>query len=57
MTLIDSMELMKKYAKCPKCGNEAIGSGNGTFECDTEKGYFKRVCRCGWRIEIKEEAK
>ena len=55
MTLMDSIELMEKYAKCPKCGCEVVGNGNGTLECDTEKGYFKRTCRCGWYIEIKED--
>ena len=57
MTLIESMELMQKYAKCPKCGCEAIGNGKGTIEIDTlnpKEGYFRRTCSCGWCVEIKD---
>lgn len=53
MTVVELCELMTKYAKCPECGSEAIGNGKGTFECDTFKGYFKRICHCGWQIEIR----
>lgn len=54
MTVIDSCKLMEIYAVCPKCGCEFIGNGKGTLECDTEAGYFKRTCSCGWYVEIKE---
>ena len=56
MTISNVLELMEKYAKCPKCGCETIGNGTGTFEVDTTqgKGYFKRTCHCGWSVEIKE---
>lgn len=54
MTLTESIELMQKYAKCPKCGCEVVGNGKGTIECDTEKSYFKRTCFCGWSVEIKD---
>lgn len=56
MNLVDACELMKKYAKCPKCGCETVGGGTGTFECDTAAGFFKRTCHCGWSIEIEEDA-
>lgn len=53
MTVIECIELTKKYAKCPECGCEAVGNGKGTIECDTTKNYFKRTCHCGWFVEIK----
>lgn len=54
MTIKESCDLMVKFGKCPKCGCDHIGNGKGTLEVDTEKGYFKRSCHCGWVIEIKE---
>lgn len=56
MNLVDACELMEKYAKCQKCGCETVGGGTGSIECDTQTGYFKRTCRCGWFIEIWEGA-
>ena len=55
MTIIESCQLMEKYAKCPNCGCETIGNGTGTLEVDTDMGFFKRTCACGWNVEIKEE--
>ena len=55
MNIIESLDLMKKYIKCPKCGCETVGSGTGTIEVDTAAGYFIRTCHCGWKIEIWEE--
>lgn len=55
MNLVDACELMKKYAKCPKCGCDIVGVGIGTIECDTAAGYFKRTCHCGWKVEIRED--
>lgn len=57
MTLVDACELMKNYTYCPNCGSERIGAGSGTLEVDTEVGYFKRTCKCGWYIEISEGVK
>ena len=55
MNLIDAVELLRKYAVCPKCGSDMVGGDSGTWECDTRIGYFKRTCRCGWGVEVKEE--
>lgn len=55
MNIVDVCELLKKYAKCPKCGCETVGAGTGTLDIDTEAGYFIRTCHCGWKIEIREE--
>lgn len=54
MTAIDSAKLTELYAVCPKCGCATVGNGKGTLECDTEAGYFKRTCGCGWYVEIHE---
>lgn len=55
MTFMDAIELMKKYIYCPNCGSEFVGGDAGTLEVDTEAGYFKRTCACGWKVEIQEE--
>lgn len=55
MDLHDIIELLKRYGPCPKCGCSTMGGGTGSVEADTATGYFKRTCRCGWSIEIKEE--
>lgn len=52
MKLVDDLNLMRKYAVCPKCGCDTVGAGSGTLEIDDDT--FKRTCHCGWGIEIKE---
>ena len=47
MTVMECLELVKKYAKCPECGCET------TIECDTTENHFKCACHCGWFVEIK----
>ncbi|PEF70123.1 DUF3797 domain-containing protein [Bacillus cereus] len=49
----EMLKLMKKYGKCEQCGNEIIGDGEGTLE--VKDGRFKRTCKCGWNVEIKEK--
>ncbi|MCC5428679.1 DUF3797 domain-containing protein [Clostridium botulinum] len=46
---------MKKYEKCPKCGNNKIGNGEGgiIIEDDT----YTRTCKCGFKITINEDGK
>lgn len=56
MTIMDLVNLTNKYGECPKCGCNTIGNGTGTIEADTEIGYFKRTCQCGWSVEVKEGA-
>lgn len=55
MTISESCKLMELYAICPNCGCASVGNGNGTLECDTEEGWFKRTCCCGWSVEVKEK--
>ena len=48
-----SMELINRYADCPKCGNEHIGNGQGGLIVDDD--IFKRWCKCGFEIIINEK--
>ena len=54
MNIHDAVKLVKEYETCPKCGCSTIGGGTGTLEFDTERGYFKRTCSCGWSVEVIE---
>ena len=53
MKLTQSLELMAKYSTCPECGNQYIGNGEGTLEIDD--GIFRRSCKCGWKVEIRDQ--
>ncbi|WP_140417723.1 DUF3797 domain-containing protein [Desulfosporosinus sp. FKA] len=53
MNALKSVELLKKYSKCPKCGSELIGNGEGTL--DISDDILKRTCECGWRVEVDED--
>ena len=53
MNIWKSIELMRKYSKCQNCDSEKIGNGEGTLEITDDT--FIRTCKCGWKIEIKEE--
>lgn len=48
MNITDSMELMKKYAVCPMCGNGKIGNGEGVLFIEDD--VFRRACKCGWKV-------
>jgi predicted nucleic-acid-binding Zn-ribbon protein len=48
-----TVELMRKYSRCPKCGNEYVGNGEGTL--DVSDDTFIRTCKCGWKVEIKQK--
>ncbi|MBY0052304.1 DUF3797 domain-containing protein [Brevibacillus agri] len=47
-----AMQLMEQYQECPDCGNQYVGSGEGNVEVSDDT--FKRTCKCGWAIEVKE---
>lgn len=55
MSITEACKLTEKYAKCPECGCDVIGNGKGTLEVDTEKGFFKRTCHCGWSVVLNEK--
>ena len=54
MNITIAAKLMELYAACPKCGCEIVGNGKGALECDTEAGFFRRSCGCGWCVEVTE---
>lgn len=54
MNITIAAKLMELYAACPQCGCEIVGNGKGALECDTEAGFFRRSCGCGWCVEVTE---
>lgn len=50
MNMFKSMQLIKKYAKCPKCGNDKLGNGQGGLI--VEEDTLRRFCKCGWNITV-----
>jgi hypothetical protein len=48
----ESLKLMEKYYKCDNCGSEVVGNGEGSLEVTDDT--FKRICKCGWSVEVKE---
>ncbi|MNC37366.1 hypothetical protein D3C75_859260 [compost metagenome] len=50
MNALKSIQLMKKYNKCPKCGNDKVGGGEGTVNIKDD--VFSRTCKCGWSVEV-----
>ena len=55
MNAAKTMKLLRKYAKCPKCGSELLGNGKGSLEVTDDT--FKRTCKCGWNIKVNQEDK
>lgn len=53
MNITIASKLMELYAACPKCGCEVIRN-EGSLECDTAAGFFRRSCGCGWHVEVTE---
>lgn len=53
MLVADAIKLTKKYAKCPYCGNENIGEGQGALIID--ENVFTRTCNCGYKITVSAE--
>lgn len=53
MNAFKVVELIDKYGKCPKCGNEMLGEGQGKLI--VEEDSFTRECSCGFKVTIKEK--
>jgi transcription elongation factor Elf1 len=53
MNAVSAVNLMRKYNNCPKCGSDKVGHSEGTLEITDE--VFRRTCKCGWGIEVKEK--
>ncbi|EEM10541.1 DUF3797 domain-containing protein [Bacillus pseudomycoides] len=52
VNVVSTLKLTRKYAECPECGNDKVGNGEGALEINDD--IFKRTCKCGWNIEVKE---
>lgn len=50
-----SVQLMRKYNNCPKCGSENVGNGEGKLIIEDDTLY--RSCKCGWEIKVNENGK
>ena len=50
MNMAELMPLLKKYEKCPKCGNTLIGKKQGSTR--VEDKTFTRTCKCGFKITV-----
>ncbi|WP_145413462.1 DUF3797 domain-containing protein [Paenibacillus xylanexedens] len=50
MNALKAIQLMNKYSKCKKCGNDKVGGDEGVLS--VEDNIFIRSCKCGWEIEI-----
>ena len=42
------VELIEEHDKCIKCDNRDLS-------VEVHGKVFKRTCKCGWKIEIKED--
>ena len=50
MNAFKLMPLLKKYKKCPQCGNNLIGKHQGSIR--VEEVVFTRTCKCGFKISV-----
>lgn len=55
MLMDRTLELMNKYTKCPECGNEMVGNGEGKLIIEDD--VFIRECKCGYSIKIDDSKK
>ena len=55
MNMHNIVELVKRYEKCPNCGNLNIGESEGGIKVDIDS--FRRFCKCGYNINIKGRTK
>ena len=52
MQLYKLLPLLKKYEKCPACGNDMLGENEGSLIVD--ENIFIRECKCGIKIKVNE---
>lgn len=53
MEAYKTVELIKTYGACHKCGNELLGEGQGKLI--VEEDTFYRSCKCGWSIKLNSD--
>lgn len=52
-----AMELTKKYAACPECGNDKVGGEPSQGALIIEDEVFTRRCKCGWSVTVDQRIK
>jgi hypothetical protein len=55
MNVYEANKLIKKYANCPKCGNDKLGDGEGSVEIQDE--VFTRTCKYGFSVTVDKTIK
>lgn len=55
MNAMKTVELLRKYNVCQKCGSDALGNGAGSLVITDN--IFKRACKCGWSVEVDDSDK
>ncbi|MEC1177642.1 DUF3797 domain-containing protein [Metasolibacillus meyeri] len=53
----EAMELTKKYATCPECGNDKVGGEPSQGALIIEDDVFTRSCKCGWSVTVDKRIK
>lgn len=53
----ESLELIKKYSKCPECGNDKVGGKPSEGALIIEDEIFTRSCKCGWSVTVDRRIK
>lgn len=53
----EAMELTKKYAVCPECGNDKVGGEPTQGALIIENEVFTRSCKCGWSMTVDKRIK
>lgn len=55
MNAFKLLAIMPKYEKCPDCGNDKVGNGQGAII--VEDDTYTRKCKCGFKITVDENGK
>lgn len=50
MNMSTKLKFMGLFSKCPNCGNERLGNGEGEMYIDETS--FGRTCKCGYEIKF-----
>lgn len=52
MNGVKAAELVSMFAECQACGSSDVNNGEGGISITDDT--FKRDCKCGWSIQVKE---
>lgn len=57
LNIRESSLLIKKYGKCPECGNDRVGGEPSQGSLIIEDEFFTRGCKCGWSVTVDRRIK